>query len=87
MTLQSLMSKAPLVGNVRVNVWSHDGEDEVDSFDFTIENADESLKNHPELKPYGACEVIGVFANDTEIVNGCPIARVIIEVKASEVAK
>ena len=83
MTLQSLMSKAPLMGNVRVNVWSHDVEEEVDSFDFTILNVGESLKNHPELKPYGACEVIGVFANDTEIMNGCPIARVIIEVKVA----
>lgn len=67
MTLQSLMSKAPLEGLMRVRVLSKDGE-ESKVFDFET-NTDKTLKNHPELKPYGGCEVSWVFAT-SEPSNG-----------------
>lgn len=88
MTLQSLMSKAPLEGLMRVRVLSKDGE-ESKVFDFET-NADKTLKNHPELKPYGALEVSWVFAT-AEPSNGvyCDayVGRLTIEVMESEAAK
>ena len=88
MTLQSLMSKAPLEGLMRVRVLSKHG-DELKVFDFET-NADKTLKNHPELKPYGAWAVSWVFAT-SEPSNGvyCDayVGRLTIEVTESEAAK
>ena len=88
MTLQSLMSKAPFDGLMRVRVLSKDGE-ESKVFDFET-NADKTLKNHPGLKPYGDWDVSLVFAT-AEPSNGVYcydyVGRLTIEVMESEAAK